>query len=67
VPIFREGEPVYQAPELNAAREYARTQLSRAPPDILRLRDPTPYKIGLERSLYELRSTLIARAREQLK
>jgi len=67
VPIFRKGEPVYQAPELDASREHARTQLSCAPPEILRLNDPKGYKIGLERSLYELRSTLIARAREQLK
>jgi nicotinate phosphoribosyltransferase len=64
VPIFREGEPVYQAPELDAAREYARTQLSCAPTEIL-LKDSTPYKIGLERSLHELRSSLISRAKEQ--
>jgi len=66
VPIFRKGEPVYQAPELDASREHARTQLSCAPSEILRLTDPTTYKIGLEQSLHELRSTLIARARKQL-
>jgi nicotinate phosphoribosyltransferase len=64
VPIFRKGELVYQAPELEMSREHTRTQLSCAPPDILRLIDPTPYKIGLERSLHELRATLIARAKE---
>jgi nicotinate phosphoribosyltransferase len=66
VPIFRKGEPVYQAPELDASREHARTQLSCAPSEILWLRDPTTYKIGLEQSLHELRSGLIARAKEQL-
>jgi nicotinate phosphoribosyltransferase len=67
VPIFRKGELVYQAPELEASREHARTQLSCAPSEILRLTGPTTYKIGLEQSLHELRSTLIAHAQEQLK
>jgi nicotinate phosphoribosyltransferase len=67
VPIFRKGELVYQAPELEASREHARTQLGCAPPGILRLIDPRPYKIGLERSLHELRSQLISHAKEQLK
>jgi nicotinate phosphoribosyltransferase len=62
MPIFRKGEIVYQTPKLEASRKHARTQLSRASPEILRLIDPTPYEIGLERSLHELRSTLIARS-----
>jgi nicotinate phosphoribosyltransferase len=65
VPIFRKGRLVYEAPTLEAARERTRNQLSCAPREILRLKNPTPYKIGLERSLHELRSTLIVRAKEQ--
>src|SRR6266516_7864028 len=65
VPIFRKGELVYQAPENGVSREHMRTQLSCAPSEILRLTDPTPYKIGLERSLHELRSTLIAPSTER--
>jgi nicotinate phosphoribosyltransferase len=64
VPIFRKGELVYQTPRLEASRKHTHTQLRCAPPEILRLADPTPYKIGLERSLHQLRSTLIARAKE---
>ena len=64
VPIFRNGENVYQVPKLTASRECTREQLRCAPREILRLDDPTPYKIGLERSLHELRSTLISRAKE---
>jgi nicotinate phosphoribosyltransferase len=67
VPIFRGGELIYRAPTIEASREHARTQLSCAPREILRLKNPTPYKVGLERSLHELRSELIARAKEQLK
>jgi nicotinate phosphoribosyltransferase len=67
VPIFRGGQVVYEAPSIEASREHVRKQLSCAPPEILRLKDPAPYKIGLERSLHELRSKQIARARQQLK
>jgi len=67
VPIFRGGQLLYEAPNIEASRERARTQLSCAPPEILRLKNATPYKVGLERSLHELRSALIARAKEQLK
>jgi nicotinate phosphoribosyltransferase len=65
VPIFRTGELVYKPPSIHASREHAREQLRCAPPEILRLNDPHRYKIGLERSLHELRSKLITRARGQ--
>jgi len=65
VPVFGGDRLVYQTPNIEASREHARKQLDCAPPEILRLKNPTPYKIGLERSLHELRSTLIARAKEQ--
>ena len=64
-PIFRAGRLVYEPPSVEASREHLRKQLSCAPPEILQLKDPAPYKIGLERSLHELRSSLISRAREQ--
>src|SRR6266567_8833342 len=65
VPIFRAGQLVYEQPSIEESREHVRKQLSCAPPEILRLKNPAPYKIGLERSLHGLRSTLIARAKEQ--
>jgi len=61
-PIFRAGKPVCSAPEIAASREHARQQLRCAPAEILDLTKPVPYKIGLEKSLYDLRSTLVARA-----
>jgi nicotinate phosphoribosyltransferase len=67
VPIFRGGQLVYEAPSIEASRDHLRKQLSCAPPEILRLKDPAPYRIGLEQSLYELRSSLISRAKEQAK
>jgi nicotinate phosphoribosyltransferase len=67
VPIFRAGRVVYEAPNIDGSREYARKQLSCAPPGILQLNDPVPYKVGLEQSLHALRSKLIACANAQLK
>jgi nicotinate phosphoribosyltransferase len=64
VPIFRTGQLVYEPPSIDASREHLRKQLSCAPPEILQLIEPAPYKIGLERSLHELRSKLITRAKD---
>jgi nicotinate phosphoribosyltransferase len=66
VPIFRKGDLVYQAPNLIASRDCARQQLSRLPAEVARLDNPRAYPVGLEKSLHELRSTLIAKAEEQL-
>lgn len=63
VPISRRGELVYRTQPIEASRERAREQLSCAPAGILQLNDPQPYKVGLERSLRDLRSKLIARAK----
>jgi nicotinate phosphoribosyltransferase len=67
VPIFRAGQLVYEAPSIETAREHVRKQLSCAPPEVLRLNDPVPYKIGLERSLHELRAKLIEHAEKRFK
>jgi nicotinate phosphoribosyltransferase len=67
VPIFRKGELVYQVPNLAASRECTREQLSRLSPEIASLDNPRAYCVGLEKSLYKLRSRLIARAKEQVK
>jgi nicotinate phosphoribosyltransferase len=65
VAIFRGGKLVYEPPSIDASREHAREQLGCAPPEVLRLNDPQRYKIGLERSLHELRSKLIDCAKEK--
>jgi nicotinate phosphoribosyltransferase len=66
VPIFRGRKVVYEAPRIEMSRDHLRNQLSSAPPQILQLNNPAPYKIGLERSLYELRSKLIEHAEKRL-
>jgi nicotinate phosphoribosyltransferase len=66
VPIFRKGELVYQVPKLATSRERTRQQLHCLRPEVARLNNPQAYPVGLEKSLHELRSTLVARAKEQL-
>ncbi len=65
VPIFRKGELVYRVPELSASRERTRQQLYSLPRGAARLDKPRAYPVGLERSLHELRSNLMAHARKQ--
>src|SRR5262249_22383089 len=63
VPIFRAGKVIYEGPGIETSRDQLRKQLSCAPPEILQLNDPVPYKVGLEKSLHELRSKLVAQAK----
>ncbi len=65
VPIFREGELVYRVPEIHTSREHAHKQLDCVSPEVLKLNSPSRYDVGLESSLFELRSKLIERAKQQ--
>ena len=60
VPICRNGNVVYDAPIITTSRDHLRNQLTCAPSGILQLHQPVRYKTGLEKSLHELRSKLIA-------
>jgi len=64
VPIVRAGKVVYEAPSIETSREHLRKQLNCAPSEILQLKDPVPYKTGLEQSLHHLRSKLIEHAEQ---
>jgi nicotinate phosphoribosyltransferase len=64
IPIFRKGELVYQVPDLAVSRERTRQQLNRLPLEVRRLDNPRAYPVGLEKSLHELRSALITRAKK---
>lgn len=65
VPIFRKGKCVFRIPKIHESREHARNQLKCASPEVLKLNNPRRYDVGLESSLHELRSALIARAKQQ--
>jgi nicotinate phosphoribosyltransferase len=63
VPIFRAGELVYDPPPVEHVRRCAREQLANLHPGIKRLVNPHQYPVGLEKSLYDLRTELILKAR----
>ncbi|MHB0935288.1 MAG: beta/alpha barrel domain-containing protein, partial [Armatimonadota bacterium] len=62
-PVFRGGEPVYQAPSLDESRARTLHQLNQLHPGIKRLLNPHEYPAGLEAGLYELKTRLILEAR----
>jgi len=64
VPVLRGGEPVWKEPPLAEVRARAAAQLERFHAGVKRLVHPHAYPVGLERSLYDLRTRLILEARE---
>jgi nicotinate phosphoribosyltransferase len=63
-PIFRRGELAYSVPEISESRRRAQEQLACLPGEVIRLAEPGRYDVGLEKSLYDLRAELVARATE---
>ncbi|MFT4589737.1 MAG: nicotinate phosphoribosyltransferase [Candidatus Binatia bacterium] len=62
-PIFRAGKLIYEEPSLEEIRGRARDQRALFQPAMLELDDPSPYLVGLEEKLFELKTRLIAEAR----
>lgn len=63
VPVFRNGELVYDAPSIHDVQKRARSQLDRLSPATRRRLNPQPYPVGLEQTLYELKMRLVREAR----
>ncbi len=63
VPIYRDGQAVYQSPSVAEIRAYAQKQLSLVHPTIKRFVNPHGYPVGLEPKLHDLKTRLILQAR----
>ena len=63
-PVFRQGTSVYKSPPIEEIRAYCRQQLSRLDEGIKKLAGPSRYRVGLEEGLYNLRSSLVAKAQQ---
>jgi nicotinate phosphoribosyltransferase len=63
VPIFRQGELVYQAPALVDVRQRAQTQIGMFHSGVKRFVNPHEYPVGLELGLHEMKMKLILHAR----
>jgi nicotinate phosphoribosyltransferase len=64
VPVFQGGQCVYTPPTATEARARARGQLAALDPAVLRFDRPTPYRVGVEYRLYQMRSQLMDAARQ---
>lgn len=60
VPVFERGVCVYEPPSTQEAQARTIQELAALPADVKRLTDATPYPVGLERFLHDLRENLIA-------
>jgi nicotinate phosphoribosyltransferase len=63
VPVLRRGSPVYELPPLGQIRDRCRIELGCLPDGTRRFENPDEYRVGLEKSLYDLRHTMILESR----
>jgi nicotinate phosphoribosyltransferase len=66
VPIFRQGELVYERPSISQSRSLAQTELGRFHPAVKRLLNPHIYPVGLELGLHESKAQLMQEARSRI-
>lgn len=66
VPIFRQGQRVYDLPSLSAIRDYTKSELNSFPVGIKRFLNPHQYVVGMEQSLYNLKVDLIQKIRQPI-
>jgi nicotinate phosphoribosyltransferase len=63
VPIFRHGELVYKLPQLEEIQARTQQQVQALDPTIRRFLNPHTYPVGLEETLYNLKTDLILKFR----
>ena len=63
VPVYRGGKRVYDPPPLAEIRRRREEQLARFHPGIKRFENPHSYPVGLEQTLFDLKTRLILEAR----
>ena len=63
VPVFRAGRLVYDRPPIAAVRDRATASLADLDPSITRFLNPHTYPVGLEKSVNDIRTELVLKAR----
>ena len=63
IPIFRQGEQVYEVPALRDTKMYLKDQVGSFHAGIKRLLFPHQYPVGLEQKLHDLKTELVLHAR----
>jgi nicotinate phosphoribosyltransferase len=65
LPIFEAGKMVYALPSLEAIRAHSIAQQAAFPAGILLLQNATEFPVGLEENLFNLKMSLIQKAKDQ--
>jgi nicotinate phosphoribosyltransferase len=65
IPVMRQGKVVYDFPSLPAIQKQAQDELEKFHPAIRRFLNPQPYFVGLEKTLYDLKLSLIEEIKKQ--
>ena len=63
VPVFRRGKRVYDLPGIEQIRQRRAEELARFHPGVKRFENPHRYPVGLEKSLFDLKTRLVLEAR----
>jgi len=63
MPVFRDGQRVYELPELDEVRLHAQAQLAGFHAGVKRFVNPHQYPVGLEGGLFDLKTRLILKIR----
>lgn len=64
VPIFQSGVLKYQQPNIHEIRQKVQEELSKLDQSIKRLMNPHQYTVGLEKTLYDIKTQLILEMRK---
>ena len=67
VPIFINGQLVYEIPSLEQTREYAQREFDSLYPECTRLYNPHEYHVGLSKELLDLKKKLLLESKNQTK
>ncbi len=65
VPIFRQGQSVYQQPSFDVIRQRVQDELACTPISVKRFDNPHIYPVGLEESLHRFKASMIQSARQR--
>ncbi|PSR55493.1 nicotinate phosphoribosyltransferase [Adhaeribacter arboris] len=64
VPIFRQGQLIYQTPDLRTIQQHAQQQVQQLHETIRRFLNPHVYPVGLEENLYNQKIDIILKLRQ---
>ncbi len=67
VPIFQEGQLLYETPDLRSVQQYARYQVQQLHETTRRFLNPHVYPVGLESNLFHQKMEIILKLRESEK